>query len=158
MRLDSAGGMVQTGYIVLLSMALLVLSVVGFLISSYFTAVSLRWIEPEAAWIPRFCRLGRQTCATLVFTPRARLLGVPNSVLGQVFYLAIMAGLLEEGLLAPPFIFLYLGASFLTVLMGLFLTCSLIFVTRVPCKLCFTSHALNLVIFLLLTGCLLAGN
>ena len=131
-----------------MAIPLLVLSAAGFLISSYFTAVSLRWIEPEAEWIPRFCQLHKQTCASLVFTPRARLLGVPNSVLGQLFYLAIMAGLPGGGLLTPPVFYLYLGASLLTVLMGLFLTYSLIFVTRVPCKLCFTSHAINLAIFL----------
>jgi hypothetical protein len=38
-----------------------------------------------------------------------------------------------------------------TVALGVFLTTSLLFITRVPCVLCFTSHALNLMLAVLLT-------
>jgi len=131
------------------SLFLFILALAGLLISSYFSAVAFRWIRPDADWIPRFCQLQENTCATLVFTPRARLFGVPNSLLGQLFYLAIIVGLLEEGLMAQPYVFGYLLVSFLTVLMGIFLTYSLLFLTRVPCTLCFTSHLINLLIFIL---------
>ena len=40
--------------------------------------------------------------------------------------------------------------SVATVLLGIYLTHSLIFRTRIPCRLCFTSHGINAVIFLLL--------
>ena len=43
-----------------------------------------------------------------------------------------------------------LGASGVTVLLGLYLTYSLLFVTRVNCVLCFTSHAINVVLFVML--------
>ena len=125
------------------------LSLIAFLISSYFTAVSYRWIRPDEKWIPAFCRLGERTCATIVFTPRARVFGLPNSVLGQVFYAALVIGALtgrfEGGLLT-----LYLLASLVTVVLGAYLTYSLLFLTRVPCTLCFTSHFINLVIFIML--------
>ena len=50
-----------------------------------------------------------------------------------------------------PLLFtLYLGASLLTVALAVYLSYSLLFVTRVPCVLCFTSHGINTVIFLLL--------
>ena len=123
---------------------------VGFLISSYFTAVSYRWIKPDVKWIPSFCRMEERTCASIVFTPRARFFGLPNSILGQVFYLALMASVWGNLALTPPVYYLLISASFLTVLLGLYLTYSLLFLTRVPCKLCFTSHAINLVIFILL--------
>ena len=129
---------------------ILLLAAISFLIATYFTAVSYRWLDPEASWIPSFCRMGERTCAGIVYTPRARVLGIPNSVLGQIFYLVLMAGVVGNFILSPPFLYFYLAGSLLTVLLGILLTYSLLFITRVPCKLCFTSHAINLVIFVLL--------
>ena len=126
------------------------LCVVGFGISSYFTGVAYHWVKPDTRWIPAFCRMGEHTCATIVFTPRARVFGVPNSVLGQLFYatLAIVAaaGGLGDGLIR----LVLLGFSGVTVVLGAYLTYSLLFVTRVNCVLCFTSHAINLVVFVIL--------
>jgi len=122
----------------------------SFLISSYFTAVAYRWITPDANWIPSFCRMGEQTCASIVFTPRARVFGLPNSLLGQVFYLALLTAVVGDFLFTKPFVYVYLLASLVTVLLGIYLSYSLLFITRVPCKLCFTSHGINLVIFILL--------
>ncbi len=126
------------------------LSVVGLTISSYFTAVAYRWIRADEMWIPSFCRLGEQTCASIVFTPRARVFGPPNSLLGQIYYLALLVGTPRGLLDQPPTLWLYLGASLLTVVLGVYLSYSLLFVTRVPCKLCFASHGINAVIFALL--------
>ncbi|MCE2543354.1 MAG: hypothetical protein J4F30_07965 [Acidobacteria bacterium] len=94
------------------------LAVVGLGISTYFTGVAYRWIRPDTRWIPAFCRMGERTCASIVFTPRARVFGLPNSVLGQVFYVALLAGL-PLGLLDQPALFmLYLGASLAPVLLA----------------------------------------
>ena len=133
-----------------IDMILVTFSCVGFFISSYFTAVAYRWIRPDDSWIPFFCRMGERTCASIIDTPRARLLGVPNSALGQLFYLALVIGVVTGELFAYPFYTFYLVASALTVLVGLFLTYSLLFWTRVSCPLCFASHGINFVIFLLL--------
>lgn len=122
----------------------------GFLISSYFTAVAYRWIEPDSNWIPSFCRMGEQTCASIVFTPRARVFGLPNSLLGQVFYVALIGAVAGDFLFTKPLVYLFLLASLVTVFLGMYLSYSLLFLTRVPCKLCFTSHGINLVIFILL--------
>lgn len=132
------------------SLLLVVLSGTGFLISSYFTAVAYRWMRPQARWIPSFCRLGEQTCATIVFTPRARVFGLPNSLLGQIFYAALWVGLAAGFLFSIPAYYLYLLASLVTVGLGLYLTYSLLFLTRVPCRLCFATHAINFVIFVIL--------
>ena len=130
--------------------AVMGLAVVGLGISTYFTAVAYRWMRPDTRWIPAFCRMGEQTCASIVFTPRARVFGLPNSVLGQLFYLALLAGA-PLGLLdwPAPFV-LYLGASLVTVALAVYLSYSLLFITRVPCVLCFTTHGINAAIFLLL--------
>lgn len=129
---------------------ILPLALLGLLISSYFTAVAYRWMEPDHAWVPEVCRLGERTCATVVDTPRARVLGLPNSVLGQGFYAALLIGVPTGLATSPPWSWLYLGASALTVALAAFLTYSLLFITRVPCRLCFASHAINLAIFVLL--------
>ena len=131
-------------------MLISILAALGFLISSYFTAVSYRWVNPNASWIPSFCRMGEQTCASIVFTPRARVFGLPNSLLGQVFYLALIAAVVGDFLFTKPLVYFFLLASLVTVFLGMYLSYSLLFITRVPCKLCFTSHAINLVIFILL--------
>ena len=94
--------------------------------------------------------MGKQTCASIVFTPRARVFGLPNSLLGQVFYVALFVGV-PLGFLENSILFrLYLGASLVTVVLGLYLSYSLLFITRVRCPLCFTSHGLNAAIFVLL--------
>ena len=131
-------------------MLISILAALSFLISSYFTAVAYRWIKPDANWIPSFCRMGEQTCASIVFTPRARVFGLPNSLLGQVFYVALFAAVVGDFLFTKPFFYVYLLASLVTVFLGIYLSYSLLFLTRVPCKLCFTSHGINLVIFILL--------
>jgi uncharacterized membrane protein len=134
----------------MLSTLLCLLAALSFLISTYFTAVSYHWVQPDATWLPSFCRMGERTCASIVFTPRARVFGIPNSVLGQVFYTVLIAAVLGDFLFTRPFVYFFLLGSFLTVLLGVYLTYSLLFLTRVPCKLCFTSHGINLVIFVLL--------
>ena len=126
------------------------LCLLGFGISSYFTGVAYRWVRPDTRWIPAICRMGEQTCATIVFTPRARVFGLPNSVLGQLFYVTL-AVVAVSGALGDPLVRLvWLSVSGVTVLLGLYLTYSLLFVTRVNCMLCFTSHAINLVLFVIL--------
>ena len=133
-----------------MTVALVGLAAAGMLIASYFTAVAYRWMRPDARWIPSFCRLGEATCASIVFTPAARAFGVPNSLLGQVYYASLLAGAPAGALDEPRLRLAWLAASLVTVGLGMYLAWSLLFVTRVACVLCFTSHAINAVIFGLL--------
>ena len=87
------------------------LAAVGLTIASYFTAVAYRWMKPDVRWIPSFCRLEERTCASVVFTPSARVFGPPNSLLGQVFYAALLAGAAAGWLTDPRLWPLYLAAS-----------------------------------------------
>ena len=129
------------------------LSSLGFLIASYFTAIAYRWIDPQAAYLPQFCRMGEKTCASVVFTPRARIFGIPNSVLAQIYYVLLMVALWGGLLWRPPFYAIVLAAATLTVLLGIYLSYSLLFLTRIPCKLCFAGHAINAGIWIaLVTG------
>ena len=129
---------------------LLFLSASGFAIATYFTSVAYRWIRADEKWIPAFCRMEEQTCASIVFTPQARVFGLPNSVLGIVFYAALL-GSAPVGFLDRQLIWLlFLGASVVSVALGVYLAHSLLFVIRVPCKLCFAAHGINTAIFLIL--------
>ena len=128
------------------------LSVLGLAISSYFTAVAFRWVQPDEGWIPTFCRMDDRTCASIVFTPQARVFGPPNSLLGQIYYLSLLVGI-GLGLLDQPRILgIYVLASLVTVGLAVYLSYQLLHVTRVPCPLCFTSHGINIVICALLLG------
>ncbi|MCY4637029.1 MAG: vitamin K epoxide reductase family protein [Acidobacteria bacterium] len=129
-----------------MTLAIGLLAAVGLAISSYFTAVAYRWTPPNVRWIPSFCRLEERTCASVVFTPSARVFGPPNSLLGQVFYAALLAGAASGRLADPHLWWLYLGVSLVTVGLGVYLSHALLFVLRVPCPLCFVSHGVNAVI------------
>ncbi len=122
------------------------LCVIGLWISSYFTAVSYRWISPNVKWIPQFCQLKEASCQLVIETPRAKLFGVPNSVYGIGLYLYLILFFLGVPL-SWWVAFLATGAA---VLRSIYLAYSLLFVTRVPCPLCFTSHGINLILFIYL--------
>jgi len=99
------------------------------------------------------CRMGQDTCSVVVFTRQARIFGPPNAVLGLLYYLLLAAAAIGGGLDEPFVRLTLLGVSATTVGLGLFLTYSLLFVLRVRCVLCFTSHMVNLALFVvLLTG------
>ena len=142
-----------------MTLAVAGLAAAGLLISSYFTAVAYRWMRPDARWIPPFCRLGEATCASIVFTPAARVFGVPNSLLGQIYYATLLVGAPSGALDDPRMRAAWLAAALVTVGLGAYLTWSLLFVIRVACALCFTSHAINAAIFgLLVVGGSAAGG
>ena len=125
-----------------LELAAAFLACVGLWISVYFTGVAFKWFSPNVFWVPRVCRLGEKSCLYVLETPRAKFFGVPNSVFGIFMYLYVLADLF----FFPPHFGLFLTAVALA--RSLYLAYSLLFVTKVPCVLCFTSHAVNLALFL----------
>ena len=127
-------------------MLLVLLAITGLAISSYFTAISYRWLRPDARWIPHVCRMDEQTCASVIFTPSARVFGMPNSLLGQAYYLALLIATASD-LLDHTYVWRALVlASAGSVCLAAYLTYSLLFVLRSPCPLCFTSHGINITI------------
>ena len=112
----------------------------GLSIALYFSLVYYRVIEADNRWIPSFCRMEKGACMRILDTPEAKVLGVPNSVLGVLYYLAI--------LLVPisSFETLFLIASILSVGLGMYLVRALVARLKVHCPLCYTAHGINLVI------------
>lgn len=122
------------------------LCIVGLWISVYFTGVSYKWFSPNVKWIPQFCRLKEQSCQLVIFTPRAKLFGIPNSVYGIGLYFYLLFFFLGVSL---PWGIAFLATG-LSVVRSVYLAYSLIFVTRVACPLCFTSHIINTILFIYL--------
>ncbi|MBI4549404.1 MAG: vitamin K epoxide reductase family protein [Candidatus Omnitrophica bacterium] len=128
------------------SVAVLGLSLAGLWISVYFTGVYYRWFSPDVFWVPQVCRLDEKSCLNVLQTPRAKLFGIPNSAfgIGIYSYLALSVFIL------PPWPgFALLGAA---LVRSAYLAHSLIFVTKIPCRLCFASHGINLILFLIYAG------
>jgi uncharacterized membrane protein len=93
---------------------------------------------------PDICRLEDGGCAVLFRSPRASLLGVPNAGLGLLLYLLLAAGLIMHW---PSW--LLLAMTLPAVAMSAFLGRSLI-VNGHQCRICWTGHWSNAVLFLLL--------
>jgi uncharacterized membrane protein len=87
---------------------------------------------------------------SVVETPRARVVaGMPNSLLGLAYYAAVALSL--PFLNAVPVWRLAFTASIAAAALSAYLAYSLLFVTRMPCTYCWTSHAVNAALpFLLL--------
>lgn len=93
---------------------------------------------------PEICRLEDGGCAILFRSPRAALLGIPNASLGLLLYALLAAGLLLEG---PPALLWLMTVP--AVAMSAFLGYSLI-ANRHECRICWTGHASNAVLFVML--------
>ena len=90
------------------------------------------------------------SCGTVVRTPGARIFGVPNSLLGLIYYGAAI-GIALMGF--PPALAAgLLAASWFTVAVGVYLGYRLLRVERMSCPLCWTAHALNTLLAIVLTA------
>ena len=134
------------------SLVIFVLSAVGLWISIYFTGVYYRWFQPNVFWIPQVCQLKEESCMTVLGTPRAKLFGVPNSAFGIAMYAYLILNLWVPFPWVIAFVVLVLA-----VLRSIYLAYSLIFVTKIPCPLCFTSHVINLVLLLTVSKITFSG-
>jgi uncharacterized membrane protein len=84
---------------------------------------------------------------SVVKTPRAHLYGLPNSLLGTIYYPALTIAIwLVHGRVAPLVV---LAAVLFAAVTSLVLAYSLLFVTRRQCPYCWTAHAVNWSILLL---------
>ena len=116
--------------------SLLGLSVIGFAISLYFTLAYYGRIEPGE--VPAaLCRREERSCVTLLQTPYARLLGVPNAVLGLGFYLLTAAvALLALGEALPRWLlWVYLAAAAASVALAPYLVWALVARLKSWCRL-----------------------
>jgi uncharacterized membrane protein len=85
---------------------------------------------------------GELTEPSVVQTPRARLFGgVPNALFGALYYPALALAIWLP--LSHRALALLLVPVLAAAATSVALAYSLLFVTRMPCKFCWTSHAIN---------------
>ena len=120
---------------------ILLLSIVGFYISLYFTLVYYGIISPSRFILPEVCKLSENACQSIINTKYARILGLPNFVYGLLYYIVVFLfaifnfnGYIKTALML---------ISFVTVVLGVYLIYVLMKVLKVNCLLCFISHVVN---------------
>lgn len=129
------------------------LATVGLYIAAYFTLVYYGIVSASTKLMPNVCQLEERTCQTVLGTKYARVFGVPNSLLGVLYYLTVIL-LLLAGWAAGPIATATIAVAWFTVALGVFLAYSLFFIIKIPCPLCLTGHTINLLLAVLLTAIL----
>jgi len=100
------------------------------------------------AWLtgPEVCLMEDGGCAVLFRSPRSRLLGVPNALLGVALYALLAIGLLFHW----PALLLFV-MTLPAVAMSVFLAYSLLS-RHLQCRICWTGHVANAVLMALLAA------
>jgi uncharacterized membrane protein len=126
-----------------------VLALAGLADAFYFTFAYYGRIK-KARWVPEIlCAREGSNCVTVVQTPYARVFGVPNSLLGVVYYLVLILWAVAAPRVSAvrwPLI----GASGSTVILGSYLIYSLRRKLYIDCPLCYAAHAINAILLVLL--------
>ncbi len=115
---------------------LLGLALAGAALSLYFTLAYYGWIE--ARGLPAaFCRREERSCLTVLQTPYARLFGVPNSLLGLLLYLLVLAVavLALAGAPQPRLWWVALAGAALSVALAPYLIWALVARLKTWCRL-----------------------
>lgn len=146
----------------ILRILILVLSVAGLADALYFTLAYYGRVK-KARWVPEvLCAREGSSCVTVVQSPYARVFGVPNSLLGILYYgVLIIWGLgypwprfwglgWDKFLVYVRFSNLLILVSIFTVGLGFYLVYALRRKLRVDCPLCYTAHAINAALLVLL--------
>src|SRR5208283_710796 len=133
---------------------IILLSVAGLADALYFTFAYYGSIK-KARWIPAvLCAREGSSCLTVVQTPYARVFGVPNSLLGIVYYFLLIAGAMKNWSLGihlyvrityvvyPFGLLLLIVISAGTTIFGFYLIYALIRKLHVNCPLCYAAHVI----------------
>jgi uncharacterized membrane protein len=127
------------------------LSAVGLYVSIYFTLVYYGIIQAENSIMPAFCSMKEHTCQLVLNSRFARVFGVPNSLLGVIYYALILVLLFANLVFVPVFLNTLVVVAWFNVALGIYLAYSLFFIIKTPCPLCLASHAINFALALLFT-------
>jgi uncharacterized membrane protein len=144
----------------MLRLSIVLLSLIGLADALYFTLAYYGRIR-KARWAPAIlCAREDSSRVTVLRTPYACIFGVPNSLLGIVYYVLLLVWTMFVprhvsilGHVLRPFEtvgLLFLGASLSSVVLGFYLIHALRRVLHTHCPLCYAAHAVNLLLFVLL--------
>ena len=139
----------------------IVLSLAGLADALYFTFAYYGRIK-RARWVPQvLCAREGSSCLTVLQTPYGSVFGLPNSLLGIVYYLLLIIWAVGGQSLGLEFRLgmhsylisfggLLLASSAVTVALGFYLIYALRQVLDTHCPLCYAAHAINLGLLALL--------
>jgi uncharacterized membrane protein len=141
--------------------SVIALSILGLADALYFTFAYYGRVR-QSPWVPQvLCAREGSSCVTVVRTPYGSVFGVPNSLLGILYYglLILWAVAGQSASLTVrinmtscmiTFTDLLIAAGSMTVALGFYLVFALRRILRIDCPLCYAAHAINLLLLVLL--------
>ena len=145
----------------MLRAAVAVLSLAGLADALYFTFAYYGRVR-KSRWVPQvLCAREDSSCVTVVRTPYGSVFGVPNSLLGILYYgLLLLWGVAGQSarltvhINTTSFIItftdLLIAAGAVTVALGFYLIFALRRILYTDCPFCYAAHAINLLVLALL--------
>jgi uncharacterized membrane protein len=141
---------------------IIALSLAGLTNAIYFTLAYYGRVK-NSRWVPEIlCAREGSSCVTVVQTPYARVFGVPNSLLGIIYYVLLIAWtalrpalrldlqFLDQYFVVELYSISVLLVSVGAVALGFYLIYALRRILHIDCPLCYTAHAINFALFVLL--------
>jgi uncharacterized membrane protein len=141
--------------------SVIVLSLAGLADAIYFTFAYYGRVR-KSRWVPEIlCAREGSSCVTVVRTPYGSVFGVPNSLLGIIYYVSLLLWALgwhsatfgfRLGMtyFSISFTDLLIAAGAVTVALGFYLIFALRRILHTDCPFCYSAHAINLALLALL--------
>ena len=145
----------------ILRVSVIALSLAGLADALYFTFAYYGQVR-KSRWVPVvLCAREESSCVTVVRTPFGSVFGVPNSLLGIIYYsllllwaLAWQSARLTVEINMTSYIVtftdLLVAAGTVTVVLGFYLIFALRRILHTDCPFCYVAHGINLVLLVLL--------
>ena len=142
--------------------SVIALSLAGLADALYFTLAYYGRVR-KSRWVPQvLCAREGSSCITVVRTPYGSVFGVPNSLLGIIYYALVILWAvcgqsasitLRAGMTSYIITFtgLLIAASSVTVALGFYLIYALRRILNTDCPFCYAAHAINLALLVLMT-------
>jgi uncharacterized membrane protein len=123
-------------------LVLMALAAAGLYVSTYFSVCVFRGYRGKRnQW--SILPMVSNRCTLVARHHDARIFGVPNSVLGMIYYLLVMFAVALE---SPMLLMVAGAASLLALAFAVYLFYSLYFKVRIACPLCVFSHAITIAV------------
>jgi uncharacterized membrane protein len=141
--------------------SVIVLALAGLADALYFTFAYYGRVR-QSRWVPQvLCAREGSSCVTVVRTPYGSVFGVPNSLLGIIYYVLLMVwamawqstnlsvriGMMSYSITLTD---LLIAVASVTVALGFYLVFALRRILNTDCPLCYAAHAINLTVLVLL--------
>ena len=145
----------------MLRVAVVVLSLAGLADALYFTFAYYGRVR-NSRWVPKvLCARESSSCVTVVRTPYGSVFGMPNSLLGIIYYVLLLLWALagqsarmtiQINLTTYVITFtdLLIAAGAVTVALGFYLVYALRRILHADCPFCYAAHVINIVLLALL--------